>query len=268
MPGPVGGPAEFEMPAAFEHPVEDGFRQVGIMEDASPSAERFVRGEEHRPAMQVAVVHDREEHVGRVGTVAEIADLVDHEDVGMGVGRQDVAELTSPRGAGELLDEGRRGGEARLEAVLDGAVGDGDGQMRLAGPARPAEDQAVARRDELGAQEAAEERQPHRRLEGEVVLVDRLEEGEVRAPHAALDARLGAMGNLLGHPEGEDVAVAEALALAALRKLGEQTPHGGQVEAAQEGVEVDRRPGRRHRAPSASAGRRTRWVATYSAPMA
>jgi hypothetical protein len=73
------------VPAALENPVEDGLRKVGVVEHPSPRSERLVRREEHGPAMQVAVVDDLEEYVGRVGAVAEIADLVDHEDVGMGL---------------------------------------------------------------------------------------------------------------------------------------------------------------------------------------
>jgi len=107
--------------------------------------------------MQVALVDDVEEDVGGVGPVAEIPDLVDDEDVGMGVGRQDVAEPALARGGGQLVDRGRRRGEARLEAVLDGAIGDGDREMGLAGATGPAGDEAEALSDELRAEDAAEQ---------------------------------------------------------------------------------------------------------------
>ncbi len=92
--------------------------------------------------MQVALVDDVEEDVGGVRSVGEIADLVDDEDVGMGVGGQDVAEPALARGGGQLVDEGGRRGEARLEAVLDRAGGDGDGPMGLAGATGPAGNEA------------------------------------------------------------------------------------------------------------------------------
>ena len=47
--------------------------------------------------MEVAIVHDLEEDVGRVGAVAEIADLVDDEHVGMGAGGQGVAQAAAAR---------------------------------------------------------------------------------------------------------------------------------------------------------------------------
>jgi len=46
----------------------------------------------------------------------------------------------------------RRGGEAGVKAVLDGTVGDGDGELRLAGTAGAAGDEAVAVRHGLGAE--------------------------------------------------------------------------------------------------------------------
>lgn len=42
----------------------------------------------------------------------------------MGVGREDIAEAALARGRGQLVDEGGRGGEAGVEAVLDSAIGD------------------------------------------------------------------------------------------------------------------------------------------------
>jgi hypothetical protein len=59
--------------------------------------------------------------------------------------------------------------------------------------------------DELGAEKAAKERQAHGGLEGEVVLVDGLEEGEVGPADAALNAGLGPMGDLLGQQCGSGI---------------------------------------------------------------
>src|SRR5207245_2950010 len=159
-------------------------------------------------------------------------------------------------------------GEARLEAVLDGAVGDGDRQVGLAGAGRAAEDEPGAVGDEFGPQDAAEERQTDGALEGKVILVDRLEEGEAGATHAALDARLSAVGDLLGDEQRQEVAVAKTLALGPLREVGVEPPHGRQVQAAKQAVEVDDGRRRRHRAASWTAGRRASRVRTYSAPTA
>jgi hypothetical protein len=79
----VGRPAQFDVASVLEDPVEDRFGEVSVVEDAAPGGERLVRREDHRAPMQVAVVHDLEEHVRGVRAVAEVANLVDDEDVGV-----------------------------------------------------------------------------------------------------------------------------------------------------------------------------------------
>jgi len=83
----VGRPSKFEVSAALQDPVEDGLGEVRIVEHAAPGGQRLVGGEDHRPPMQMAVVDDLEEDVGGIGAVAEVADLVDHQHVGVGVSR-------------------------------------------------------------------------------------------------------------------------------------------------------------------------------------
>jgi hypothetical protein len=59
-----------------------------IVEDLSPLVERLVGGENDGSLAQVSVVDDMEEHVGRIGPVAEIAQLVDDQDVWVSVCRE------------------------------------------------------------------------------------------------------------------------------------------------------------------------------------
>ncbi len=139
--------------------------------------------------------------------------------------------------ASQLVDERGGGGEQRFEAVLDRAVGDG---QRLARAAPPAEDQAGPLSDELGTEEAAEERQADAQLEGEVVLVDGLEERKVGALDAALNAGLRPMGNFLGHQEGQEVPVADRFLFGPGHQFWIQPAHGGQVQPAEKRVDVDR----------------------------
>jgi hypothetical protein len=117
-------------------------------------------------------------------------------------------------------------------------------------PLGAAEDQRLALRDELGAERAAEQGETDAGLQGEVVLVDGLEEGEVGAAHAPLNAGLGAMRDLLGHEQGQEVTVAQAVLLGALREVGIEPADGGQVQPAQERVDIDR--GRRRGHPTTS----------------
>ncbi len=183
----------------------------------------------------------------------------------MGVGRQGVPEAAPAGGQRELADERRRRGEGGVEAILDRAVGDGDGQVGLAGPAGPAEDQRVAAGDELGTEGAAEQREPDGGLEGEIVLVDGLEKRKARPADTALDARLSAMGDFLGQEDGQVVAVGEVLRLGPRGEVGIEAADGGQMQPPQERVEVDRRRGAH---ALTSAGLVANQVRTYSAPMA
>ena len=97
------------------------------------------------------MVDHLEQHVGRVGGVGEIAELVDDEHARLHVGGERLAQLPGPRGDRELLDEVVRLAEERRRPVLDGAVGDGDAEVRLPEPGRPAEDDAAPVVEELGA---------------------------------------------------------------------------------------------------------------------
>jgi len=64
------------------------------VEDAAPLREGLVGGEEHGPSVEVAAVLDLEEDIGSLRTVGEVADLVNDEDVGMGVGGDGLGERT------------------------------------------------------------------------------------------------------------------------------------------------------------------------------
>jgi hypothetical protein len=237
--GAERGAVEAEDPAAFEDAVDDGRRQVGVVEHAAPALEGLVGREDHRATAQVAVVDDVEEHVGRVASVGEVADLVDHEHGGMGVGREGLHEASLATGAREIVDERGGGGEERLEAVLDGAVREGDGEVRLAAARLAGEDQATALGDEVGRERGAEQREPQRRLVREVELLDGLEEGEAGAAREPLHPGLLAMGHFLGHEHSEEVAVGPLLLLRLLGERGVDARRVGEVQAAEEAVERD-----------------------------
>jgi hypothetical protein len=73
----------------------------------------------------------------------------------------------------------------------------------------------------------------------------------VGAAHAPLKAGLGAMRDLLGHEQGQEVAVAQTVLLGALGEVGIESADSGQMQPAQERIDVDR--GRRRRHPTTSA---------------
>lgn len=50
--------AHGEVGAAFEQTVDDGFREVGIMQDIAQSRQRLVRREQHGPVPEIAFIDD------------------------------------------------------------------------------------------------------------------------------------------------------------------------------------------------------------------
>src|SRR5579864_6443709 len=79
-------------------------------------------------------------------------------------------------GVGKILDQFRRGGEERLEAVLDSTVPDGHRQMGLPSAGLPVQDQRSALGDEVQSEIGADHGFPESGLQSEVELVDGLEE--------------------------------------------------------------------------------------------
>src|SRR3712207_659590 len=106
--------------------------EILVVEDLAPGAERLVGREDHGASTLVAVVDDVKEHVGGVSAVREVADFIHDEHRRVGVPNEGLREPTFPESAGELVDELGGGDEERVEAVLYGAVCDGDGEMGLA----------------------------------------------------------------------------------------------------------------------------------------
>jgi hypothetical protein len=80
--------------------------------------------------------------------------------VRVGVLREGIAEAALLAGVGEIVDERGGGDEAGIEAVLDGAVSDRHGEVRLPAAGLAVEDEVAAFGDEVGAEVRAEHREP------------------------------------------------------------------------------------------------------------
>ncbi len=83
---------ELKQAAALEDAVEDRLGEIVVVQHPAPGGERLVGGEDHRAPALVALVDDVEEHVGGVGAVGEVADLVDDEHGRVGVARERLGE--------------------------------------------------------------------------------------------------------------------------------------------------------------------------------
>ena len=69
------------------------------MKQLAQSRQGLVGREDDGPAPQVTVVDDAVEDVGRIGGVALVAELVDHQHVGMNVRFQSLFQLAASGGA-------------------------------------------------------------------------------------------------------------------------------------------------------------------------
>ncbi len=218
------------------------------------------------------MIDDMEEHVGGVGAVREIADLVDHQQIGLRVQRERVDELAPSTGTREVVDELGGRGKERVEAVLDGPVRDRDREVRFPATGFSGKDQALPLGDEVRRERAADERQADRRLKGKIEVVDGLEKREARATREARQARLLTMRDLFRDQHGEEIPIGPRLLFRPRREVAIDPRRIGQVQAPEERVERD--VGGRHSGSSVcaasvrvGAGSAFRKCATYSAPI-
>jgi len=130
--GSHGGSVKAEQPSAFENSIDDGLSEVVIVKRLAPTLRMLVGREEHRAASDVSIVDDVVEDVRGVVAVREVANLVDHEDMGSHVMSKSFAHRSFATRSREIFDELCGGGEERLEAVLQRAICDRDGEMGFA----------------------------------------------------------------------------------------------------------------------------------------
>ena len=98
MSGAHRGTIEGEETAPLEDPVDDGLGEVFVVKDSPPCAKRLVGREDHGASAAMTLVDHVEEHVRRVGTVGQIAHLVDDQDRRMGVRGESLGEAPLTEG--------------------------------------------------------------------------------------------------------------------------------------------------------------------------
>lgn len=75
---PVQAAAEYVMSSSFKQPVQDGLREIRIMQDLPECRQRFVGGHQDRTAFHVPHADDAKEYIGGIGGIALIGELNDH----------------------------------------------------------------------------------------------------------------------------------------------------------------------------------------------
>jgi len=111
MASAIGPTPQQEVGPPFEQAVQDGLGQVSIMKQLAEGGQRFVRGHDHGPCLEVAVVDHPVQHVGGIGSIALVAEFVDDEDVGMDERFESFLEASLGGCGREVADELVGGGE-------------------------------------------------------------------------------------------------------------------------------------------------------------
>jgi hypothetical protein len=179
-------------------PVDQGDDASGVGEHVGPLAKRAV-GADQRRTFLVAQRDDLEEQVGVGVVVAEVAQFVDHEQVGT----RGLTELAGAAGGsvgnGQVAEQGRRGGEAHGVAGDECAVGDVLGDHGLAD---------AVRADQHGVGGVVQKVERHEVLDSRAVnplrprpveVRERLEAADVRVAQAAVEAPAGPLVFFPGH---------------------------------------------------------------------
>ena len=69
--------------ATFQQAIDNRISEVRIVQHAAPRVRGLVRGDDNRAACEVAAVNDLEQQVGGIRAVGQVAQLVNHEDIGI-----------------------------------------------------------------------------------------------------------------------------------------------------------------------------------------
>ena len=194
---------------------------TGSPKTSPPLAERAIGGDQQAAAL-VAPRDALEEQVGGVGLEGQVAELVDDQQLGLGVEGQSFLQAAFGVALGQGGHQGRRGDEQHRVALADRLAAERDRQMGLADAGRPQQEQSLAVR--------------HPSAGGEVAHVARVERGLGLEVEVAQIAVGGELGDLAGHLDAAlilagDLALAEEPQSLAQSHL----PPGGFV---QQGVEL------------------------------
>ena len=92
MFGAYGWAIELDETAPFQDAVDDGLSQIRVVQHGSPVGKSFVGGQQDGPLALMPLVDDVEEHVGGVNAVGKIPQLIDDQDMRVGVGLEPFPE--------------------------------------------------------------------------------------------------------------------------------------------------------------------------------
>src|SRR5271165_4458160 len=186
-----------------------------LAEHLAPFGKAAVGGEDHRAAL-VAGVDQLEEQISGAGAEAEIADLVDDQQLGAAEMADALAQPALAVGAGEIVDDVGERGEVDAAAGAHRLDPERHRQVAFAGAGLADQVHNLVAVDEVELGESQDAIAVERRLEGEVEARQRLDRAEAGHLQRRLDAAALADGELLGEQhldrlDGADLAAFDLL---------------------------------------------------------
>ena len=104
-------------PLVCDDAVEGGFGEVGTVQDAAPTLGRLVGGKDHEATAAVALADEMKENVGGVGSVGEVSDFVNDDELRADLGGQGVAEVALNARKPQIDDPHVLGYETRAKCL-------------------------------------------------------------------------------------------------------------------------------------------------------
>ena len=159
----------------------------------SPHSSKLLVGREHGGSALVATAHELEEEHGAGLVHGQVAELIDDEKRGVTENGEPSGQRTGGSGFLERCDELGEGAVVNPAAVLRRRDGETDREMGLSDTGRSQQDDVLLALDEAELVEILDLFTLDGRLEREVELIERLDDGQApqRNRNIAAQARLG-----------------------------------------------------------------------------
>jgi len=145
---PVRSTLDADEEALVDQAVCDGGSRGGILKELAPLFEGQVGGDDGRAAL-VATIEDLVQQVGAASVEAEVAELVEQDQVIGAPGAQPAVKCVLGLGGHEVVDDVGGRGETDTIAAQAGELADGIGKMRFADARRTDKDDVGALLDEV-----------------------------------------------------------------------------------------------------------------------
>jgi esterase/lipase superfamily enzyme len=120
------------MNSSLKEPVEYNLNEICIMKHLAERRQKFIYNNNGGAVVQVSLTDDAEEHVRSVGSVALVAEFINHKNVQMHVKFKNLLESPALYSAKKIPDQFVGAHKTRLETVLDGAIPDGHSEVHFA----------------------------------------------------------------------------------------------------------------------------------------